>query len=80
MTSNCATCRFFTDRWTRGLGIESEEVGNCARRAPIPVPYRQTREELRNFGGGSLWPVVLSMNWCGEHEVTNNVDIPQAPA
>ena len=75
MMRTCKTCRYFRDTFSNKF---DEVVGNCCRRAPFPVLYRQTKKELEDFSGGSHWPVVLETNWCGEHE--NNVDInPSSP-
>jgi hypothetical protein len=50
----CETCRFYSANWNK------PSIGQCRRRAPT---YDEFAEHAR-----TVWPVVKSNNWCGEHQ------------
>lgn len=54
LNAPCETCRFYSAHWTK------DGVGQCRRRAPT---YDEFAEHAR-----TVWPMVKSNNWCGEHQ------------
>lgn len=54
----CETCAFFRPERSQGF------TGRCRARPPVPVfmPESDGKPKVR-----SMWPIVRSDDWCGEH-------------
>ena len=60
----CMNCRF----WVQD---RDDEVGECHRHAPVPVPVQGAEERQARFVD---WPQTLAGEFCGEHQPVPGTD------
>lgn len=60
----CETCRFYIDaRLSDGNRFNPELTGICRRFPPQGVAYDDGEHHIET----TVWPMVNSKEWCGEH-------------
>lgn len=66
---NCATCMWNVAKERFSLACEEKEIESGQTVRPIPPQIGRCRRHAPTMNG---YPVVLEMDWCGDHKLDEN--------